>query len=463
MLGIRGISKPRAGGGPERFLDKLGFHYGWIVVAVCACLVVAAGFILQSSGVVVSYLNDHIGWDPAEIALGISLFYLTSALCGPVVGVIADRYGATVVTAAGLAVIVLGVLVNGAATEIWQYWIGYGLFFGMAFSCIRLASTLAITEWFQRRIGLALGVLQAFFALGPAMLIPVFSILLENTGWRTSMWSMGLASCAALASLLLLLRSRPADLGLRPYGASRGLETAPKPRRGHIHSVRARAFWKYVRSSTIYWKLAAIHSLGSVGHVIVLVFILLVAEQAGIGNLSSAFMLSILIGVSAVGRLVVPIITDRLKSKWVLVVTLLMQALPVVYLPFADSLWEFIAIAVIFGIGFGGETPMMLVITSKYFGPGPMGRPFGCYEIAVGLVTSLGLWLAGLSCGIFGTHNYALAFAVGCSLIASVVALTLRPVQTTKYYEWENSLPEEARSYDFSHSGSEGVPKYGTA
>ena len=200
----------------------MGFHYGWIILAFCACLSVAAGFLIQSTGVVFIHLHDHSGWAPAHIAFGASLFFLTSALCAPVVGAIIDRYGSALAAATGVLAVVSGVLVSGMATEIWHYWIGYGLFLGVAYSCIRLATALAITEWFQRRLALALGILQASFAIGPAVLIVLFSFLLEIMGWRTAVWFMGLVCGCGLAALLPFFRSRPADLALQLLRRSEG-------------------------------------------------------------------------------------------------------------------------------------------------------------------------------------------------------------------------------------------------
>ena len=155
-----------------------------------------------------------------------------------------------------------------------------------------------------------------------------------------------------------------------------------------------------------------------------------------------------------VSRFCAPIIADRLGSRWVIVGILLLQGLPVLGLFWADSLWQFYLVAIIFGLGFGGETPIMMVFTRKYFGPGPMGRPVGCYEISDGLAVSAGLWLAGMSYGAFGTYTYALVLSVSCSLLAVALAASLKAVDTSKYHEWERHLPIEARSKEFYNSFS---------
>ena len=247
-IGVREIRRNPAlqAVGPGSLVGKMGFHYGWIIVAVSACLSVAAGFSLQSVGIVYTYLHDHLGWDPGRIALGGSLFFLTAALVSPAVGVITDRCGAVPAAAAGIALTLLGVLVTGAATEMWHFWVGYGLFLGLAFTLIRIATTVAVNDWFQHRLGVAVGILQASFAAGPAAMILGFSVLLETVGWRGAIWTVGLTGCAGLGAMMLLYRSRPSDVGLRAYGA----EIAQSPsllHTGPIRDMRGRAFWNTLK------------------------------------------------------------------------------------------------------------------------------------------------------------------------------------------------------------------------
>ena len=440
---------------PGSLVRKLGFHYGWIIVAISACLVVSAGFALQAVGIVFTYLHDHLGWDPAQIALGGSLFFLAAALVSPLVGIITDRHGAVLAAAAGVGLTLLGVLLTGASTEAWHFWIGYGLFLGLAFPCLRIATSVAVNEWFQHRLGIAVGVLQASFAVGPAGMVLIFSLMIESMGLRGAVWSLGLAGCAGMTVLMLLYRSRPSDLGLRAYGVE-GLEPPSLLHTGPVRDMRARAFWSTMKESSTFWCLTTLHCLGCIGHVIVLIYIVPIAEHSGIGHVASAGILSVLTAVSAVSRFCAPIIADRLASKWVIVSIMLLQGVPVLGIFWVDALWQFYLIAVIFALGFGGETPIMLVFTRKYFGAGPMGRPMGCYEISDGLAVSLGIWLAGMSYDTLGSYNYAVGLAIVCSLAGAAVAASLGPVRTGSNYGWEKLLPLEARSRDFFYSPSAG-------
>ena len=457
VIGVRAMQRSPVlqAVGARSISGKLSFHYGWVILAVSACFSVAAGFSLQSAGIAFTYLHHHMGWGPGQIALAGSLFFLTAALVGPAVGVITDRYGAAMAAAAGIALTFLGVLLAGAATEIWHFWVGYGLFLGLAFNVIRVATTVVVSEWFQHRFGVAIGILQASFAAGPAAIILVFSMLLETVGWRGAVWTLGLLGCAVLGALMLLYRGRPADMGMRAYGAERA-GSASLLFTGPVRNMRGSAYWNSLKKSGTFWNLNTLQFLGSVSQALVVIYIVPVAEDFGIGHITAAGILSVLTAVSMVSRFCGPIMANRLGSKWILVGVLLLQGLPVLALFWGGALWQFYLIAALFGLGFGGMTPVAVVFIRKYFGPGPMGRPIGCYEISTGLAVSAGLWLSGMSYDFFGTYDYIIALASICSLAGAALAASLKAVDASKYHEWERHLPIEARSRDFFQSTSMG-------
>ena len=97
-----------------------------------------------------------------------------------------------------------------------------------------LAAMIA-TRWFVARRGLVVGLLTAANSTGQLIFLPLMSHV-EMEGWR---WVMAVPAVAALIALPivgLLMRDRPSDLGLAPYG---GTPVEP-PRRGRADALRRR-------------------------------------------------------------------------------------------------------------------------------------------------------------------------------------------------------------------------------
>jgi predicted MFS family arabinose efflux permease len=111
------------------------------------------------------------------------------------------------------------------------------------------------------------------------------------------------------------------------------------------------------------------------------------------------------------GRLLLGLAADRLGAKPVLVVGLAVQAVAAGAYIFVGQLSEFYALAVVFGIAYGGV----------------MGTTFGAISMAANLGMAFGPWAGGYVFDAYASYSllYIGSFAVGLAAVA--VALTFRP------------------------------------
>jgi MFS family permease len=128
------------------------------------------------------------------------------------------------------------------------------------------------------------------------------------------------------------------------------------------------------------------------------------------------------------GRLLLGVMADRVGAKPVLVVGLMVQALAAGTYLFVAQLGEFYALAIVFGIAYGGVMPLYAILAREYFGVRIMGTTFGAISMAASLGMALGPWAGGW---VFDTYTsyawlYIFSFAVGLAAVA--VALTFKPV-----------------------------------
>ncbi|MBN8897243.1 MAG: MFS transporter, partial [Rhodospirillales bacterium] len=128
------------------------------------------------------------------------------------------------------------------------------------------------------------------------------------------------------------------------------------------------------------------------------------------------------------GRLVLGLAGDRFGAKPVLVVGLLVQACAAGAYLFARSLGEFYAVALVFGMAYGGVMPLYAVLARGYFGPRIMGSVFGAATMISSLGMALGPVLGGWIFDTFGAYGwlYVGSFAIG--LGAAAMALFFPPL-----------------------------------
>ena len=120
-------------------------------------------------------------------------------------------------------------------TEVWQLVALWGVVVGVGTGLVALVlgATVA-TRWFVERRGLVVGMLTASNATGQLIFLPLLAKLTQDYGWRTALAFVVAMLLVAGLVALLVLRDRPADVGLAPYGAraidrrrSRFLASAP--------------------------------------------------------------------------------------------------------------------------------------------------------------------------------------------------------------------------------------------
>lgn len=80
--------------------------------------------------------------------------------------------------------------------------------------------SMMITNWFQKKRGLAMSIAMAGIGVGGTIFSPIITMLLNNYGWRRTYQIMALIVLViALPAAFFLLRKTPEEMGLKAYGS----------------------------------------------------------------------------------------------------------------------------------------------------------------------------------------------------------------------------------------------------
>jgi MFS family permease len=125
----------------------------------------------------------------------------------------------------------------------------------------------------------------------------------------------------------------------------------------------------------------------------------------GIGAMAAVSVYSVegLAGLG--GRVLIGLLADRFGAIRLLIITLTVQAITIAAYLKVNELPEFYALAVIFGVAYGGGMPLYASIARDYFGQRIMGTVFG----AATMLSSLGMAIGPVAGGwVYDTYaNYA--------------------------------------------------------
>jgi MFS family permease len=193
--------------------------YGWYIASAGAANnFFILGFVMTGASVFVEPMREEFGWGATAIAIGFSLRSFEQGLLAPLTGLIVDRVGARRMALIGVTIVAAGLLFFGQSRELWHYYAA-SLFISLGISIgAGTAYPAVIMNWFERKRGRAMGIMNSGNAAGWLM-VPVLALLISTVGWR---WA---ATLGALAILIVgvaaasFVRNHPEEMGETTDGA----------------------------------------------------------------------------------------------------------------------------------------------------------------------------------------------------------------------------------------------------
>ena len=170
------------------------------------------------------------GWSYGAISLAFSLQWIIFGLASPYVGWLGDRYGVRWFLLVGAVLFIAGMLLTGIMSNLWQFYLFFGVVLGVASTIFTVLPVSGITLWFRRHLGIAMGVVWSFQGIGVVAFLFLIGAAFGELGIRWIFWLPGMAGGALLLLLVRFFYNGPADIGLRPFG-DLGNEPIQRPRR----------------------------------------------------------------------------------------------------------------------------------------------------------------------------------------------------------------------------------------
>ena len=435
-----------------------GLHYAWVTLGIAIAMRLVSSVERTASGILVAYLVDptgEFGWSRSVAGLALSLQWIFSGVFGPSAGWLGDRYGLRRAMAVGALLFIATSLLIGTVTAPWQFIVYFGIFMSASLAIFQVPLITAVTVWFHRHLGVAMGMLQSAQGVANLLFAPLMVVLLTQLGWRWAFWIPGIVGGLLLLLLIRFFRNEPAEMGLHPLGADPRTPIR-KVQSGPIARVRTKIFLQLARRTAVFWNLIGIHYWGCAGHAIIVVYLADIIRTQGLSLATGALVIGTMYGVSSFTRFAVPIIADRVGSKRAMALCFFLQALPILLLFWAHEAWHFYLFAVLFGIGFGGEMSAFPIINHQYYGNAPTGTVYGWQMLGAGIGMASGAFLGGVVRDLTGDYTLALGLSFVLSMTGTISILILPSTSHHQIPEWEASLPPEARS---TTSASYGVSK----
>ena len=424
-------------------LGPLGVHYAWVIVLLASLMWMISSSFRFAAVVLVPHLqdpDDGFGWSYWAIAIAFSLQWIISGLMSPVLGWLGERHGVRPILVTGAVLFLVGMLLTGYMTQLWQFYLFFGVLLGIAMTVFQVPLVSSVTVWFKSNLGAAMGGMQAIQSLGTVSLIPLVALLFAQFGLNWTFWIPGIVGGTLLFLIIPFFFNEPAQVRMRPYGAAPD-EPIVRLQRDEAMKTRNRVFFGEARRTSAFWNLIGIHFWGCMGHNIFIVFLVAMAEDQGLSPGAAVASFLTLQICSMLSRFSVPIVADHLGAKMVMKVCFALQVFPPLLLLVTQDPWAFFIFAALFGVGSGGEVPLFPIINRQYFGSAPIGAVYGWEMLGNGIGMALGPITGGLLMDEVGFKS-AVVLSIVFSAVGLISVILLPATNRLLTPNWERLLPQ---------------------
>ena len=418
-------------------------------------------------------ISEDLGISRTSVSSAYAFATLVAAFGLPHVGRMIDRHGARkVLTVVGAALGTAGVAF-GAVSGFVLLTLGFGAlrFFGQG--SLMLCAGNLVSQWFDRRRGLALSLTMLGFSVSVAVHPPLAQWLSEALGWRMAWVVLGVTTWVMLLPpVLLLVFDRPETLGLRPDGraaeavgdasprpgaAREGSVTSeaagdasPRPGTAREDSVTSEAASRAsprpanapddsvtglslaeARRTGAFWIILASNS--SFAALVTALFFhqVSVFEAQGLDAALAASVFSICAVVMVVTTPLVGMLLDRFPTKPLYSCAMLSVSVALVAMSLVRDLPSAIVFSVLFGVANAAMHAHFTFVWPRFFGRRHLGSIQGVAQMGGVIGASIGPIPLGLGYDYLGGYGETLVALAAIPVICAVAVAFMRAPRLT--------------------------------
>ena len=364
-----------------------------------------------SFSVFIRPIEDAFGWSRVDVSVALTVITYAILLVSPIQGALVDRFGSRRIVLSSIPMFALAVaMFYFLPPNLMVFYVLAALIPIFGFGLLPLSYLQAVSRWFDRRLGVALGIANAGIGVGSALVPLIASAMMIAYGWRETF--------LGLAAIVLLVTWPVAYFGIREPGEStRGgssSESGGAPTFGltFAESTRQPAF----RILIAVFMMLGLSTTGLITQQVPLLI------DAGWAPARAAAVMSTFGAALMFARVGVGILIDYIFAPLVMIVITLGGALAC-FLYATMPAAAFVSAALL-GLVVGAEFDVLAFLIKRYFGTIAFGRLYGIIFAAFQLASGIGIVLLSMSQGRFGDYTVGLYVLTGLLVAcASVQAL----------------------------------------
>ncbi len=401
-------------------------HRSFIVAGAIFVVLLCAAGVRSTPSVLIVPLEREFGWSRTLLSAAVSVNLVLYGLIGPFAAALMERFGVRRTVIASLALIACGVALTTQMHAPWQLILSWGILVGAGTGTTAMVLGATIVQrWFHTRRGTVMGILTASTATGQMIFLPMLASLVEHHGWRAVSVRVALVAACVIPLVALLVRDRPADVGLRPYGATEDEVLAPR-----TGNAFANAIGVLRRSAKLpdFWLLAgSFFVCGATTNGLVGTHLVPACMDHGIPEVRAAGLLAVMGIFDLVGTTTSGWLTDRFDSRKLLAWYYGMRGVALLFLPYAFDLsfYGLPLFAMFYGLDWIATVPPTVKLTADAVGSRDAPVAFGWIVAAHQLGAGAGALGAGMLRTQLSSYTAAWVIAGAICMCAALIVLKI--------------------------------------
>ncbi|AOR79066.1 MFS transporter [Novosphingobium resinovorum] len=384
------------------------------IAATTGNLVCLTAAISATFGTFLVPISQDLGWSRAAVSGVLGLIAIIAAASYPLIGRTMDRVGARPMIMGGnVALALLVASLSQTSGSLWLFYLQYGLIGLAGATCASPMIAKIVSNWFDARRGLMLGVTAGIGNGVGATLMPVVAgILLPLIGWRATYGAIGaIVLLLGFPIMWFWLHDTPGHVSRKDDEPERVFEGM---------TLREAA------STRRFWLLLLAVASGAGGMTAVFTHVVPMMTDRGFGLGQATGVVATFALVTAAWQVVTGGMLDKLRTPLLIVPMYAAAMAGLGLLQFGQGGLAATAAGVLLGIGMGAEYAALPYFCSRYFGLRHFGSINAVLYAAVILAQGLTPAAMDLSYGATGSYNEA-ALAIIVVLGAGMALLFFLP------------------------------------
>ncbi len=269
--------------------------------------------------------------------------------------------------------------------------------------------------------------MTASAATGQLIFLPLLANIVTHFGWRLSIIVACVGAVAVLPLIYFFMCDRPADVGLKPYGAPLDGRDPPLPARVNPFTASFTALGEAIGSRDFWLLSGSFFVCGATTFGLVGTHFIPACLDHGISETGAAGMLAAMGVCNIIGTMASGWLTDRFDSRYLLFWYYALRGLSLLFLPYAFDLpiWGLGIFGLFYGFDWITTVPPTVRLVSNIFGTQKAGIVYGWIMVMHQIGAAIFAYASGVWRTALGTYDGAFIASGVICLVAALLVLRI--------------------------------------